>query len=189
MKELSSRRGFTLIEMVMVLVVVGVLLALGLPRLNMGRFRADAVAQLVRTTVQTAQRTALTRQHDVLISFDTVAGRMRVVWDADNNGRITEGERVVWTSLETGNAFSSPATGLSGASTTAIAGAGLRVLDDLPTLTLHRDGTSSTAVEIYISTAGQGVGHAYRAIRLIPSTGRTEWFRRRTDGTWAPASL
>ena len=185
----APRRAFTLIEMVMVLVVIGVLLALGLPRLNMGRFRADSVAQLVRTTLQAAQRSALTRQHDVLVSFDTVGGRMRVIWDADNNGRLTDGERVVWTSLETGNAFSAPATGLGGATTTAIAGVGVRVLDDLPTVTLHRNGTASAAVEIYISTAGQGVGHAYRAIRVIPATGRTEWFRRTTEGGWAAASL
>jgi len=185
----ARRRAFTLIEMVIVLVVVGVLLALGLPRLDMSRFRADAVAQLVRSTIQTAQRSALTRQHDVLVSFDTAAGKMRIVWDANNDGRVTEGERVQWASLETGNAFAGPARGLDGSAAPAITGSALRTLDDLPTLTLHRNGTSSSAVDIYIGCAAQGAARAFRAVRLTQSTGRTEWFRQGEGGAWIAATL
>ena len=82
----SLRPGFTLAELMLVVVVAGVTMALALPRIDTTKIKADAVATIVRTTLQYAQRQAITRQHDIFVSFDTTGERIRTVWDADNSG-------------------------------------------------------------------------------------------------------
>src|SRR5437868_4696142 len=57
----ASRRGFTLAETMIVLVIAGMMIALAIPRVDTTKYRADAIATIVRTTLQMAQRQAITR--------------------------------------------------------------------------------------------------------------------------------
>ena len=76
------RRGFTLAETMVVVVITGMMVTLAIPRVDTTKWRADAIATIVRTTLQYAQRQAITRQHDMVVSFDTTGERIRTFWDA-----------------------------------------------------------------------------------------------------------
>jgi len=112
-RTLSRQRpGFTLAEMMVVVVITGLMVVLAIPRIDTTKFKADAIATIVRTTLQTAQRQAITRQHDMVVSFDTTGERIRTFWDQNNDGTIATGtnaERVTWRGLDVGILFTDPA--------------------------------------------------------------------------------
>jgi prepilin-type N-terminal cleavage/methylation domain-containing protein len=170
-------RGFTLMEVLIVVVVAGILLSIALPSFDLTRYRADAVVQNVRSVLQAAQRASLVKQHDVLVSFDTVRHRTRIAWDANNDGVINGGERFTWKAIESPNRFARPGAGVSGSVTAAIVGVNVRVLDSLPTVTFRRDGSLSSNLEVYTSTTGRNAALEWRAIQLVQATGRADWFR------------
>lgn len=177
--RISARRsGFTLAEVMVVVVISGLMVTLAIPRIDATKFRADAIATVVRTTLQYAQRQAITRQHDMVVSFDTTGERIRTFWDADNSGTITGTERVTWRGLDVGILFTDPAVnGVSGTAIhAAINGGAIATLTGYPTITFHRDGSVSTDAEIYIKVAAHGPPW-YRAITLTQATGRVDWFR------------
>ena len=52
----SLQRGFTLAETMVVLVIAAMMITLAIPRMDTSRYRADAIAHIVRTTLQNAKR-------------------------------------------------------------------------------------------------------------------------------------
>jgi len=183
--------GFTLVETMIVVVISGLMISLALPRVDTSKYKADAVAQIVRTTLQNASRLAITRQHDIIVSFDTTGERIRTVFDANNDGQITTGERVTYRGLDVGVLFSDPSVrGVSGSAIhTPVSGAAISLLNGFSTVTFHRDGSVSSDAEIYVSIAGRG-RKLYRAIVLTQATGRVDWYRLNTEtNTWLIAGL
>jgi prepilin-type N-terminal cleavage/methylation domain-containing protein len=183
--------AFTLMEMMVVLVMAGIMIALAIPRIDSTRYKADAIAQIVRTTLQSASRTAITNQHDMIVSFDTLGQKIRTVWDMNNDGLISTGERVTWRGLDTGILFADPSVnGISGGVVhSPVNGIGVTYLAGLPTVTFHRDGSVSTDAEIYVSIAARGPP-TYRAILLTQATGRVDWYRlNTTTGKWILSGL
>ena len=172
-RNATLQRGFTLAEIIIVLVIAGLMIALALPRMDTSRYKADAVAQVVRTTLQTASRAAITRQHDVIVSFDTLGERIKITWDSNNDGVAQSAERVTYKGLEAGVLFADPTIrGLSGSTIfSAVTGPAIVVTFGLPSVTFHRDGTVSSDAEIYISVAARGP-KLYRAITPRISRGR-----------------
>lgn len=188
----GTRLAFTMIETMIVLVIAGLMISLAIPRMDSSKFRADAVAEIVRTTLQDAQRQAITRQHDMIVSFDTSGEQIRVLWDADDNGQITTGERTTVRSLDVGVLFTDPTVkGVSGTPIVKpISGSTLSTLGGLPSFTFHRDGSVSTDAEIYVSIAARGPSKIYRAITLVQATGRVDWYRLNTgNNKWVMANL
>jgi len=187
----TLRAGFTLAETIVVVVIAGMMIALAIPRVDTSRYKADAVAQIVRTTLQMAARSAVTRQHDMIVSFDTTGERIRLIWDANNNGVADPSERVTYYGLDTGILFADPSVnGVSGAAiTSAISGPALVQMGGLPTVTFHRDGSVSSDAEIYVSIAARGPA-LYRALVLTQATGRVDWYRLNTStNKWQIAGL
>lgn len=172
------RRGFTLAEIMVVLVIGGMMIALAIPRIDTAKYRADAIATIVRTSLQYAQRQAITRQHDMVVSFDTTGERIRTFWDLNNSGSIDAIERVTWRGLDVGVLFTDPAvSGVGGTAVTKpVNGAQIATVNGYPTVTFHRDGSVSTDAEIYIKVAGRGPPW-YRAVTLTQATGRVDWYR------------
>ncbi len=72
--------GFTLIEMVVVLVVIGVLLAITFPRLHLAADSAAvrSAAQDAATTFGYARRLAITRRQSVAVEIDSARGRVLI---------------------------------------------------------------------------------------------------------------
>jgi len=176
-------------ELMTVLVITGFMLALAIPRIDTTKIHADAVAQIIRTTLQTAQRQAITRQHDVIVSFDTTGEQIRIVWDQNNDGKIGASERVQYRGLESGILFTDPTVkGVSGNTITSpVSGANVGTLTNWPTLTFHRDGAVSSDAEIYVSIPAHGP-KIYRALVLTQATGRIDWYRLNTSSNaWVVA--
>lgn len=189
----TSRRGVTLLELMVVLVLMGVTAGLAIPRLNLSQYRADAAAQQVRSVFQTAQRTSLTRQYDVIVSVDTIRGGLRIAEDVNNNGAIELSEWKFWRPPGEGNRFSVPPAGVtpgSGATyrpiASAVVGSAIKMVDGLPSVIFHRDGSTSSSMEVYMSSTYRRRVD-YRGITLTRSTGRSELYRLAGSGaaaTW-----
>ncbi|MGH7620252.1 MAG: pilus assembly FimT family protein [Gemmatimonadaceae bacterium] len=187
----TLQRGFTLAETMIVLVIAGMMITLAIPRVDVTRYKADAIAQIVRTQLQNASRNAITRQHDVIVSFDTTGEQMVTAFDVNNNGVIDVGERVSYRGLDTGILFADPSVnGISGAAITApISGATISIVNGLPSLIFHRDGSVSSDAEIYVSIAARGP-KMYRGLALTQATGRVDWYRLNTaTNKWVIAGL
>jgi prepilin-type N-terminal cleavage/methylation domain-containing protein len=182
----SRRTGFTMAELMVVVVIAGMMITLAIPRVDTTKWKADAIAQIVRTTLQYAQRQAITRQHDMVVSFDTTGERIRTFWDANNDGTYANTERLTWRGLDVGILFTDPAVhGVSGlAIHQPVSGSQIGTLTGYPTITFHRDGSASTDAEIYIKVAAHGPPW-YRAITVTQATGRIDWYRlNATAGKW-----
>jgi prepilin-type N-terminal cleavage/methylation domain-containing protein len=170
------KAGFTLVEIMIVLVLAGTLMALGMPRLDFERYRVDAAVQNLRTVLTQAQRTALIRQYDVVISIDTVRGALKWAEDANNDGAIQATEHVRSYPMADAIVFFTPPVGVDGISAPAVAGSSMGTLNSLPTVTFHRDGAATSDMTLYIASPAHPT-RTYRALRLTQSTGRTDWYR------------
>ncbi len=185
------RSGVTLIELAVVLVLLGTIAGLAIPRLDISRWRSDAAAQQVRSVFQTAQRTSLTRQYDVIVSVDTVKGGLRIAEDVNNNGAIEVSEWKFWRPPGEGNRFAVPPAGVKPGSgdtyrpvATSVAGPALKTVDGLPSVIFHRDGSTSSEMEVYMASKYRGRTD-FRGITLTRSTGRSELYRLEGTGVTA----
>jgi prepilin-type N-terminal cleavage/methylation domain-containing protein len=169
-------RGFSISELVVVLVIAGIVSAIALPNIDYRRYRADAATNTLRGTLQHAQRLSIVRQYDVIVQFDLDGRRMRIIEDVNNNRVADEGERVIVRPVEEGISFIVPPRGVNGAVETAIVGSNLRVIDGLPSITFHRNGSASSDLELYLS-AHSPRGSDIRAVVVTQSTGRAEGAR------------
>jgi prepilin-type N-terminal cleavage/methylation domain-containing protein len=181
---MTNRRGFTLIEALTVIVIIGLMAGLAIPRSGVATYRANSGAQVVTSTLIYAQRQAISRQADTRVAFDVANNEMRIHEDADNDNVIDLGERVTMTALPDGLTF-----GL-GAAPARPMGAAIvnftRTQGGLPMVTFHRDGSASENGGVYVTTIdGLSVGRTadVRAVEVSRATGRAAWFSYGT-GAW-----
>lgn len=168
--------------------LLGILTALALPNIDSGRQRADAVAHQIRAALQTAQRSAVAGQHEVVVSLDTAGRRIRIIEDRNNDRKVQPTDRVRWIGLEDGVRFATPAKRVGGPTgTKAVVNSTTIAADALPSVVFRRDGSASAELEVYLESLGR-TRHR-RAVTLTKALGRATWHRS-TDGiTWTPASL
>jgi prepilin-type N-terminal cleavage/methylation domain-containing protein len=177
-----DRRGFTLIEALTVIVIIGIMTGIAIPRSRLTTYRATSGAQVVATTLIYAQRQAISRQADTRVAFDVANNEIRIHEDADNDNVIDANERVTMTALPEGVTF-----GLGGAPARAMGGATVnftRTQGILPMVVFHRDGSASENGGVYVTTIdGLNVGRTadVRAVEVSRATGRAAWFSYATD--------
>lgn len=177
-----SRRGHTLIELMIVVVMISIIAGIAIPRVNFTDLRLDANVRIVRSVLQQAWRSSIQKQHDVIVSFNTSAGTMRILEDVNNDGAASTGERISWRPLEEGVIFATPPAGVNGTVTAEVVGGGVRTISTFPSVVFRRNGSTSGDTEIYLNATGRS-GTSWRALTVAQSTGRTDWFRR-VNNTW-----
>ena len=168
--------------------LIGMLIVIVAPRIDIGRFKVDGGMQAVSTALMASQREAVSRQHDIAVMFDQANNSMHFLYDANNNGIVDDGERVRSLVFDDGvvfgraNAPALPAVGGSAISFT-------RMVNGFPALTYHRSGSASQAGGIYLmwvrATSGSAIdADNVRALEVMRATGRPEWWSY--DGlSWA----
>jgi type IV fimbrial biogenesis protein FimT len=186
----DPRRGLTLIEMMMVIALMGLVLGIAIPRVNIEGGRVNATIRSLTAALAVAQRLAVTEQHNVIVAFDSVSGRIRVHSDDNNNGVMDAGERVTSTPLGEGVIFGRGAvpaltytTGSSGGDTFNFT----RTSTGYPAIIFRRDGSASENGGFYLTTirgAASGNTSWSRAAEIIRSSGRALWYTYAT-GSWA----
>jgi prepilin-type N-terminal cleavage/methylation domain-containing protein len=178
-----SRLGFTLVELLIAVVLIGVLTAVALPRFPVAALRADAGARSWHGALRLAQRLAITRQADVVVLLDAEGSRLRVFEDFNRNGQIDGDERARAFPIEEGVELAPPPVGgVFNTATEAVSGTNLQLREGVPSVVFRRNGTASSDVELYLRSR-RGATEAWRAIVVAPSTGRSEAWRL-VNATW-----
>lgn len=182
---LRSRGGFSMIELMTVLVIIGIMASIAAPRLDISHYRVDSAMQSVGSALLAAQRAAVVKQHDVVVSFDTGGRMVRIHEDMDNDALVDTGEDVRFRPLDPGVAF-----GRGGAPGFRIGNGPVsftRVQAGRPAVTFHRNGTASEEGGVYLTStrAARSGGYAAdaRVIIVDRATGRPSWFNY-TRLTW-----
>ncbi|HEV7364928.1 MAG TPA: type II secretion system protein [Gemmatimonadales bacterium] len=179
-----DRRGFTLIEALTVIVIIGLMVGIAIPRSGVSTYRANSGAQVVTSALIYAQRQAISRQADTRVAFDVANNELRIHEDSTNDNIINFNERVTATALPEGMTFgrgAAPARAMGGATVNFTRTQGL-----LPIVVFHRDGTANENGGVYLTTIdGLSVGRTadVRAVEVTRATGRAVWFSYAT-GAW-----
>lgn len=182
----DGERGFTIGEVIVILVIVGVIAGIMTPLFSSGRWRADSAVQEIAMGLNGAQRLAVLRQHDVIITFALANRDVVIHQDANNNGARDPGEDFRIIQLPETMGFGSGGAPLL----RHLAGpVSFGASSGDPTLTFHRNGSASASGIVYfrpiegsLAASAEGV----RALTVERATGEIRCYSYRT-GAWRDA--
>lgn len=181
-----GRRGFTLIEILVVMALIGIFAGWAITRVTSTTYRMDANVRLLQNVLIGAQQTAITRNVPVQLMFDASsdsAMRVRVLLDADDDGQVSQNEVVSYRPLD-GARFLAPTTTIDGATPAYITGPGL--VGGRPALMqalrIAPNGTLGGDVVIYIGTSATHPENS-RALAVTGATARTAHWSF-ANGAW-----
>jgi len=172
-----DRRGYSLGELLWVIVILGLITAMAVPRLDWMKYRLDSEHRNLSLQLAYAQRLAVTLQHNVQVTVDNTARRLIVDEDANNDGTFSSNERRRVVQLDDGINFSrAGAPALPAPSPN----------NELARIIYRRDGSADQSGVIFVNTnRGVAAGNHkdVRALVIIRATGRAVTARYR-DGAW-----
>lgn len=184
MPRASRRAGFTVLEILMVMALIGIMAGLAITRVGFVGFRMDANIRLLQNAIIGAQQLAIQRNTHVQVMFDANEHRLRIVQDFNNNGVMDGGDSVRYRPLADGAEFQAPPTTIDGATPAYVTGPG-RVDTGNPmqaAIRIAPNGSLSGDVVVYIGSSRQ-FAEDWRALTIIGATSRTGFWSHAT-GSW-----
>ena len=185
------RRGWTMIEVAIVLGLVAILVAIALPNIDFARYRMDANARTVQNQFIAQQLTAIAKNMPVIVTIVYDQGHLTITEDANSNGIADPTEYTYNRSLVEGAQFVTPPVSIDSATPYYATGPGLTYLNQTylyPTVTFYPNGSTSGDVVIYIgSTSGRLTD--MRALQITGATSKVKFYRMMSDGTWHLADM
>ncbi len=180
-----NEAGVTLIELVLVVTIIGIVAAFAAPKIDYAKYRVDASMRGIGTAILSAQRRAVSAQHDVIVTFSDGGSTIRIHDDQNNNGAVDGNERTrgvpMGEQVLIGRGTAPAHAVGSGPITFTKRVAGVLAV------TFHRNGSASEHGGIYLTTtraqAGAGNQSDNRLIEIERSTGRVSWYTYR-GGSW-----
>ncbi|HXQ29395.1 MAG TPA: prepilin-type N-terminal cleavage/methylation domain-containing protein [Gemmatimonadales bacterium] len=184
------QRGVTLVEMMVVLVIAGLVLAIAAPTIDWEHYQIESSMEGVGLTLLAVERQAITQQHDVIVMCDQARNELWIHDDANNNGVVDAGERLRAMPLGEHIVFgrgSAPAMASIGSGPI-----GFTVTEEgYPAMVFHRDGSASESQGFYLTSTRATTSSVYtqdaRAIYVDVATGRASWYRYSTTSGWQRA--
>ena len=187
----SVRRGQSFAGLLTVLLVLTLLTAFAAPRVDLTRFRSDAMARQAAAVFSAASRSARQKRNDVVVRVDSSGKRLSVVDDRNGNGVRDPGESEAWTDLDPGADILDPPVRLPMLSATSAARpfhpTGLAAPVSVGRVVFRRSGGSNADFVLYL-TSDPGSASAWRAVQVSSRMGTvllwrfdgTHWSRGRT---------
>lgn len=166
-----DRRGYSLGELLWVIVILGILTALAVPRLDWMRYRLNAEQRNISLQLTYAQRLAVSLQHNVQVTVNRSTRRLVVDEDANNDGTYASSERRRVIQLDDGVNFEK--NGVADLPAPA-------PTNELTTIVYRRDGSADQSGVIFINSI-RGVSLSTntdaRALEITRATGRATSYR------------
>lgn len=170
----SNELGFTAVDLIMTLALLGIVLSLGLTRMDSSAWRLDTAATQVAQRTRVARSLAVLRQENVIVTFD-VAKRVIVLHeDTNGNGSVDAGERVMRYPLDGDVRFT------RGAASAYQGFTGGAVTFSNSQVTFRRNGSASEEGAVYV---GRGTDDAHPVVVVVNrATGYTETLKHTGSG-------
>jgi len=184
MSGFHTRRAYTLVEMLIVIVLVAIITAMALPKVNYLSYRVDAGARSIRTALQRAQAAAVAGQHNMIVTVDAAHNRIAVISDNNNNLQADPGEQITYASLQDGAILGVPSNTWPGAPapTAVLTGSQIQTINSLPAFVFRGDGAASSDAEIYLTTVRNRTTDQ-RGISVTQATGHVDEYKN-TGSVW-----
>lgn len=182
-RDRSSGAGFTLVELLVVLMFVGAMAAIAMPHVDVARMRVQQGAREGATFLLAARQRAVLGQHDVVVTFDTAQHMAQLFEDDNDNGVRDPGETEQAWQLPEGIVFG---RGTAPAGPAGSAAVGFSAVSGEPRLVFHRNGSSSERAGLYLTTTRGVRAQAYaedaRALEVERATGRVSIYEYKASG-------
>ncbi|QPJ66752.1 MAG: prepilin-type N-terminal cleavage/methylation domain-containing protein [Candidatus Nitrohelix vancouverensis] len=186
----SRDSGFSLIEIMVVIVVMGVLMAISIPKISnwAQMYQINAEAQKVYFDLMLARSKAIGNNNDVIVTFDVSNHTYTIHDDTNSDGSADSGEEVKTVNLENNMKFGydSSIQDVDGNAMSAAADFG-----GAATLTFNSRGEASAGGGVYMLPS-KDVGLStdrMRAVSIVMGTGSADLWKydslAATPGPWS----
>jgi prepilin-type N-terminal cleavage/methylation domain-containing protein len=186
-----ARRGWTMIEMSIVLAVIVILLAIAAPNIDFAKFRMDGNMRALQNQLIANQLQSVQRQMPIIVTVVYDQGHLTITEDKNANGVADPEEYTYNRTLAEGAQFIIPPVTIDSATAYYATGPGLTYLNQTymyPTVTFYPNGSTSGNVVVYIGSSS-GRLTDMRALAITGSTSKVRFYRMASDGTWRAAEM